>query len=87
MIVLKQVSFINYPCIIYQANFYATILRFDAVMKVVNDVVRFIRAKALNHRQFQHFLTAKREEDHGDVICYCGVRWLSRAKVLKRTAE
>ena len=56
-------------------------------MKVVNDVVKFIRAKALNHRQFQNFQTAECEADHGDVIYYCDVRWLSRAKVLKRSAE
>ena len=56
-------------------------------MKEVNNVVKFIRAKALNHRQFQNFLTAEWEPDHGDVIYYCDVRWLSRAKVLKRIAE
>ena len=47
--------FINYPCIINQENLYAKTLRFDAVMKVVNTVVKFIRAKALNHRQFKTF--------------------------------
>ena len=55
-------------------------------MKVVNNV-KFNPAKALNHRQFQNFLTAKWEAGHGDVIYYCDVRWLSRAKVLKRIAE
>ena len=62
-------------------------LRFDAVLEVVNDVAKFIRAKALNHCQFQNFLTAEWEADHGDVIYYCDVHWLSRAKVLKRIAE
>ena len=56
-------------------------------MKVVNNVVKLIRAKALNHRQFQNFLTSEWEADHGDVIYYCDVRWLSRANVLKRIAE
>ena len=58
----------------------AKTLRFDAVIKVVNDVVKFNPVKALNHRQFQNFLTAEWEADHGDI------RWLSGAKVLKRIA-
>ena len=86
MIVLKQVSFINYHCIIHQEHLCATTLRFDAVMKVANDVT-FIQANELNHGQFQNFLTAKCEADHGDVIYYCGVRWLNRVKALKRTAN
>ena len=56
-------------------------------MKVVNTVVTFIRAKALNHRQFQNFLTSEWEADHGDVIYYCDIRLLSRANVLKKIAE
>ena len=59
----------------------AKTLRFDAVIKVVNDIVKFNPAKALNHRQFQNFLTAEWKAGHGDI------RWLSGAKVLKRIAE
>ena len=62
-------------------------VRYDAVLKVANNIVKFIRAKALNHRKFQNFLTSEWEADHGDVIYYCDVRWLSRANVLKRIAE
>ena len=87
MIVLKQASFFNYHCIIHQENLCATTLRFDAIMKVANDVVKFIQAKELNQRQFQNFLTAKREADHGDVIYYCDARSLSRPKVLIKIAE
>ena len=45
-------TFISYHCIIHQENLCAKTLRFDAIMKVVNTVVKFIWAKALNHRQF-----------------------------------
>ena len=62
-------------------------LQFDAVMNAANDVVKFIQAKASNHRQFQNFLTVKCEANHGDMIYYCNIRWLSHAKVLKRIAE
>ena len=51
MIVLKQVSFVSYHFIIRPENLCATTLRFDAVMKVANDV-KFIQTKELNHRQF-----------------------------------
>ena len=40
-------TFIDYHCIILQENLCAKTLRFDAVMKVVKSVVKFIRAKAL----------------------------------------
>ena len=65
----------------------AKTLRFDAGMKVVNNVVKFIRAKALNHRQFQNYLTPEWEVDHVKVIYYCDVCWLSRSNVLKRIVE
>ena len=79
--------FINYHCIIQQASLCAKSLRFDAVIKVINDVVKFIRAKVLNHRQFENFLTAEWEVNHGDVNYYCDVRWPSRVKILKRIAK
>ena len=80
-------AFIDHHCIVHQENLCAKALRFDAVIKVVNDVLKFIRALALNHRQFQNFLTAKREAHHGDAIYQCHVRWLNRAKAPKRIAE
>ena len=54
---------------------------------MVNNVVKFIWTKALNHRQFQNYLTSEWAADHGDVIYYCDVRWLSRANVLKRIGQ
>ena len=51
---------------------------------MINDVVKFIRVKALNHRHFQNFLTAEWEADYADVIYYCDVR---RLVVLRYSKE
>jgi hypothetical protein len=53
-------------------------------MKVIVAVVNFIRARGLNHRQFQECLTKECEAGYCDVVYYSDVCWLSRGKVLKR---
>ncbi|XP_031811545.1 general transcription factor II-I repeat domain-containing protein 2-like [Sarcophilus harrisii] len=50
-------------------------------MKIVVSCVNFIRANALNHRQFQGFLSELNVE-YGDV--HTEIHWLSRGRVLKR---
>lgn len=70
-------------CIIHQENLCAKRLKMDHVMTVVIATVNFIRARGLNHRQFKELLRDI-EADYGDVVYYCEVRWLSRAKVLHR---
>ena len=41
----------------------------------------------MNHHQLQDFLITEWEADHGDVIDYCNVLWLSCSKLLRRVAE
>ena len=43
----------------------------------------FIKSRALNHRQFQEFLEDV-EAEHGDLMFYCEVRWLSKGNMLRR---
>ena len=43
-------------CIIYQRNLCAKFLKFKDVVGPVIKAVNFIRARGLNHRQFQKFL-------------------------------
>ena len=52
-------------------------------MSVVVSNVNFIKNHALNHRKFHTFL-ADLDCEHGDVMYYNEVRWLSRGKVLRR---
>ncbi|KYO31248.1 general transcription factor II-I repeat domain-containing protein 2A isoform B [Alligator mississippiensis] len=74
---------ITHPCIIHQEQLCAKALEIKHVMEKVVSTVNFIRSKGLNHRQFQAFL-AEIGSNHGDVIYFCQVRWLSRAATLAR---
>ena len=49
------------------------------VVKCVNK----IRARGLNQRQFREYCELL-DEEYGDLILHCEVRWLSRGQVLKR---
>jgi DNA invertase Pin-like site-specific DNA recombinase len=55
-------------------------------MREIVNIVNSIRSHELNHRQFQQFLS-ELEAEHGDILCYTEVRWLSRGKALNRVLE
>ncbi|XP_050507868.1 general transcription factor II-I repeat domain-containing protein 2A-like [Diabrotica virgifera virgifera] len=61
----------------------AKVLELKHVMDKVVQTVNFIRARGLNHRQFQAFLSDV-GSDHEDIMYFSSVRWLSRASTLKR---
>ncbi|XP_076132871.1 general transcription factor II-I repeat domain-containing protein 2A-like [Alosa pseudoharengus] len=70
-------------CIIHQEALCAKTVDVNGVMDTVVKTINLIRAKALNHRQFQTFLSEV-EAEYGDVIYHSDVRWLSRGSVLHR---
>ena len=70
-------------CLIHQQALCSKSLKWDSVMKIVVSCVNFIRAHALNHRQFQEFLS-ELNASYEDVLYHTEVRWLSRGRVLKR---
>lgn len=70
-------------CLIHQQALCCKSLKWDSVMKVVVSCVNFIRAHALNHRQFQELLS-ELNASHEDILYHTEVRWLSRGRVLKR---
>jgi len=74
---------IHYHCIIHQEALIAHVLKLDNVMDIVVKCVNFIKSSGLNHRQFKTFLE-ECEAEHGDVVYFAAVRWLSKGATLKR---
>lgn len=69
-------------CIIHQEVLCKSVLKMSNVVDAGTKIFNFIRAKALNHRQFVALLE-ENETEHGDISYHCAVRWLSLGKVLK----
>ena len=74
---------IKYHYIIHQENVCGKILKMENVIILVRKTINFIRAKLLNHRQFQEFLKVLSTE-FTDVIYYTEVRWLSKGQMVER---
>ena len=55
-------------------------------MGPVIKTVNFIRARGLNHRQFQKFLDDL-DTEHQDLAYFSEVRWLSKGSMLRRFYE
>lgn len=67
--------FWNFHCILHQEALCSKSLKMDNVMRVVIQTVNFIRARGLNHRQFEALL-AEHDIAHG-LPYHTEVRWLS----------
>ena len=72
-----------FHCIIHQQNLCAKSSKFRHIMVPVIKAVNFIRARGLNHRQFQKFLNDLGTE-HQDLAYFSEVRWLSKSSMLRR---
>ncbi|GCC27427.1 hypothetical protein chiPu_0005851 [Chiloscyllium punctatum] len=59
-----------------------SVLKINHVVDVVTKIVNFIRARALNHRQFVALLE-ENETLHHDLGYHTAVRWLSLGEMLK----
>ena len=58
-------------------------LKLSNVVDVVTKTVNFIRARALNHRQFVALLE-EQDNEHVDIKYHTTIKWHSLGKVLKR---
>ena len=75
-----------FHCIIYQQNLCAKSLKFKHVMGPVIKAVNIIRARRLNHRQFQKFLDDLNTENQ-DLAYFSEVCWLSKSSMLRQFYE
>ena len=75
-----------FHCTIHQQNLSAKSLKFKHVMGPVIKAVNFIRARGLNHRQFQKFLE-NLDTEHQDLAYFSEVRWLSKGSMLRQFYE
>ncbi|XP_053319641.1 general transcription factor II-I repeat domain-containing protein 2-like [Spea bombifrons] len=85
----EKVCVPSFHCIIHQESLCCELFKsgeLHEVMEEVIKIVNFIRARALNHRQFLGYLEEV-EAEYGDLIYFNVVRWLSRGNVLKRFTE
>lgn len=78
-------DFWTFHCILHQEALCCKTLKMDHVMSVVVQTVNFIRARGLNHRQFDTILSDK--DITAGLPYHTEVRWLSRGAVLKRFFE
>ena len=83
----RRPSLISYHCIIHQQVLCAKAgCGLQDTMKTVVESMNLIRARSLNHRNFQNHLAALEDAEFGDVLFYNSVRWLSRCAFLERFA-
>ncbi|CAM1299181.1 GTF2IRD2B (predicted) [Pycnogonum litorale] len=73
-------------CIIHQESLCTKVIGFQEIMAKIISTVNFIRARALNHRQFKELLE-ELAANYKDVLYFSQVRWLSRGRTLKRVWE
>ena len=74
---------LKYHCIIHRVSLCGKVLHLQHVMVPVVKCVNKIRARGLNRRQFREYCELL-DEEYGDLILHCEVRWLFRGQILKR---
>ena len=68
-------------CLIHQEALCAKTTNLKSVMDTVVKAVNMILSHKLNHRQFRQLLLEV-ENQYGDILYFCDVRWLSRGSML-----
>ncbi|XP_076811749.1 general transcription factor II-I repeat domain-containing protein 2A-like [Clavelina lepadiformis] len=73
-------------CLIHQEALCAKTTNLKSVMDTVVKAVNMILSHKRNQRQFRQMLP-EAENQYGDALCFCEVRWLSRGAMLARVYE
>jgi zinc finger BED domain-containing protein 5/7/8/9 len=82
-----QTNFLSLHCIIHQQALCAKSAVLKNTMEDAIAIVNFIRARAINHRQFRALLHDDGSTEKEDVLYHTNVRWLSKGEVIKRIFE
>ena len=80
----KQLT--NLHCIIHQEVLCVKSVTLNATLKQVNQIIIYIRANALHHRQFRQLLQLS-ETSAEDILYHTAVRWLSRGQTSLRVLQ
>ena len=65
----------------------SNLLKLDNVIKIVMEIINYIRTHALHHRQLKNLIAELNPGLPGDLPQHCTVRWLSKSQVLSRFFE
>ena len=80
----KQLT--NLHCIIHQEVLCVKSVTLNATLKQVNQIIIYIRANALHHRQFRQLLQLS-ETSAEDILYHTAVRWLSQGQTSLRVLQ
>ena len=76
----------NLYCITHREVLCVKSVALNATLKEVNQILLYIRAKALHHRQFRELLQLS-ETSVEDILYYTAVRWLSQEQTSRRVLK
>ncbi|XP_078397295.1 scavenger receptor cysteine-rich domain-containing protein DMBT1-like [Cetorhinus maximus] len=81
-------EFFPIQCIVHHDHLAARYFKYENVMKIILEIVNFIRSNGKTHREFRNFNEELDLEDKpDDASFYYIVRWLSTSNVLNRFVE
>ena len=80
----KQLT--NLHCIIHQEVLCVKSVTLNATLKEVNQIILYIHANALHHRQFRELLQLS-ETSAEDILYHTAVRWLSQGQTSRRVLQ
>lgn len=76
-------EFHAFHCIIHQEVLCKNALKIDNVTRVATNLVNYVRASSLRHRQFREFLKEKQAQ-YDDIPQHHQIRWLSISETVSR---
>ena len=77
-------SLISFHCILHQQNLCAKSVFLSDTLNGVIDIMNYIRANAMSHRQFRQMLQYDDETFSVDLPYHLKVRWMSQGQVLEK---